>query len=255
MPVLNDIFYFASKGGSAAKPPVVLIHGAGGFHLHWPHNIRRLPGHRVFALDLPGHGKSGGVGEQSIKAYAQAVRDFLLDLGLYRAVFVGHSMGAAVALSLALDFTEHVLGLGLVSAGARLPVEGALLDKLSRPATIAPAIDQIVESAYRQAVDPRQRQLFKEQLTANRPAVLHGDYLASSSFDVRKHLARIAVPAAVICGEDDQIAPPRLSEELAKGIGGATLTLIPNTGHMAMIEQPEAVAAAILALIDKVKFL
>ena len=65
MPTAGKLFYFASKQGAAAKPAVVLIHGAGGDHLHWPYNLRRLNNHRVFAPDLPGHGKSSGLGKQS----------------------------------------------------------------------------------------------------------------------------------------------------------------------------------------------
>ena len=75
MPTAGDIYYFASKQGAATKPAVVLIHGAGGDHLHWPHNIRRLGEYRVFAPDLPGHGKSRGIGAQSIREYAKTIMD------------------------------------------------------------------------------------------------------------------------------------------------------------------------------------
>src|SRR3990172_5353354 len=106
----------------AARLPVVLIHGAGGNHLHWPTEIRRLPGVRVYALDLPGHGKSPGAGQQSIQTYADSVFHWLQDAGLHRAVFVGHSMGGAIALWLALAHPENVLALSLLGASARMRV-------------------------------------------------------------------------------------------------------------------------------------
>ena len=63
MPVAADLYYHIYEGSEEGRrPPVVLIHGAGGTHLHWPSEVRRLPGYRVLALDLPGHGKSGGAG-------------------------------------------------------------------------------------------------------------------------------------------------------------------------------------------------
>ena len=47
-------------GDVLARPPLILIHGAGGTYLHWPSHLRRLPEQLVYALDLPGHGRSGG---------------------------------------------------------------------------------------------------------------------------------------------------------------------------------------------------
>ena len=62
------------------RPPVILIHGAGGTHLSWPPQIRRLSDEHIFAIDLPGHGKSGGAGRQSIDEYADDVIAFMKDL-------------------------------------------------------------------------------------------------------------------------------------------------------------------------------
>ena len=58
MPQNAEIYYRISQEGNAESAPVILIHGAGGTHLHWPPQIRRLSGYRIYALDLPGHGIS-----------------------------------------------------------------------------------------------------------------------------------------------------------------------------------------------------
>lgn len=94
MPFAADIYYHVYQEGEYL--PVVLIHGAGGTHLHWPPEIRRLRGFRIYALDLPGHGKSKGRGLQTITAYAQAVYEWVGAVGLHKAFFVGHSMGAEI---------------------------------------------------------------------------------------------------------------------------------------------------------------
>ena len=132
MPINANIYYFEHQGEGTRKPPVVLIHGAGGTHLHWPAPIRRLPEYPVYALDLPGHGKSEGRGQQSITAYAQCVLDWMDSLQMHKAVFIGHSMGGAVALTLGLQHPERVLGLGLVGTGARLKVAPAILEYAAR---------------------------------------------------------------------------------------------------------------------------
>ncbi|MGD9091656.1 MAG: alpha/beta fold hydrolase, partial [Anaerolineales bacterium] len=126
MPVAADLYYHTYH--EDIYPPVVLIHGAGGNHLYWPSEIRRLAGFHVYALDLPAHGKSGGLAQQSIEAYAGAVIAWLDSIGLHRAIFIGHSMGGAIIQVLALDHPEHVLGLGLIASGAKLRVAPQLLD-------------------------------------------------------------------------------------------------------------------------------
>lgn len=89
MPIAAGLYYAYSEGGnqgaaSTLQPPVILIHGAGSSHLGWPAALRRLPGCRVLALDLPGHGRSAEVGLQSLDATADRLVDFLEAIGLYQ---------------------------------------------------------------------------------------------------------------------------------------------------------------------------
>jgi len=129
MPVAANLYYYTASDNEIGKRPVVIIHGAGGTHLYWPPEIRRLSGYRVYALDLPGHGKSDASrGRQTIADYAGCVLEWLDAIGLNRAVFVGHSMGSAIALTLAIHHPQQVLGLGLVGAGARLRVHPDILE-------------------------------------------------------------------------------------------------------------------------------
>ena len=69
-------YQFRHEIRHADGPPLVLVHGAGGNLMHWSGELRRLPGRTVYALDLPGHGKSGGAGRAEIGAYAEVVRGF-----------------------------------------------------------------------------------------------------------------------------------------------------------------------------------
>lgn len=252
MPVAGSLFYCISKEQSPTRLPVVLLHGAGGDSQHWPHQLRRLPGFRVFAPDLPGHGRSVGLGEQTAAAYARRLAGWLLELGITRAVWVGHSLGGAVALSMALDFPEVVLGLGLLSTGARLGVNPDLLAKTGAAATLPAAAEMMVKWSYAQDVPPRLAQAFRAQLLENRPAVLHGDFLAAEAFNRVDELAQISVPTLVLCGSEDRMSPPRLSEQLAAGIPGAELVVLPGGGHMVMQEQPAAVAAALRVFLGKI---
>lgn len=255
MPNAADIYYHLHLGGSEGlSPPVVLIHGAGGTHLYWPSEVRRLPGYRIYAPDLPGHGKSGGRGMQSISVYAQALMEWLDAIHLHSVVLIGHSMGSAIALTMALDYPGRVLGLGLIGAGARLRVAPEILEQASNPTTFLNAVGFVIERSFSPASPARLVELAARRMAETRSSVLYGDFLACDEFDVRDRLAGLNLPALILCGMDDQMTPMRQAQFLANGIPNAALKLIPNAGHMVMLEQPQVVAAAISEFVGAIPY-
>ncbi len=245
MPIAGSIYYFASKQAQPDQPAIVLIHGAGGNHLHWPHQLRRLKSYRVFAPDLPGHGKSSGLGEQAIDKYAAVVADWMAAIELEQAVIVGHSMGGAIAQTMAVQFPQLVSKLVLISTGAVLSVNTDLLHLLSTPASTPAAIDSVVKWSYARGTDEKLLEQARTQLNETRTSVIYGDYLACNNFNLTAELPNISTSTLVLCGEMDKMTPPDLSKQLAANIPHATLSLFPGGGHMLMLEQPEAVASAL----------
>lgn len=254
MPIAADIYYHLYQGGGGESPPIVLIHGAGGTYLHWPAEIRRLSDYRVFAIDLPGHGKSEGRGQQTIEAYASNILSWLEAVGLHQAIFIGHSMGGAIALRLAHNHSDHVLGLGLVGTGARLRVAPVILENTANPQSLPAAIGAILSWAFSKKADPRLVELASQRMAETRPSVLHGDFLACDAFDITETVSEIRVPALVICGQDDRLTPLRYSQYLADQIPDARLEAIPDAGHMVMLEQPQAVAGALIDFLASISF-
>jgi len=243
MPEAAGQFFEGRSGGPSAtgRPPLVLIHGAGGTHLHWPPRLRRLQGTLVRALDLPGHGDSPGPGQSTIAGYRRAIEAWMDALGLPPAVIVGHSMGGAVAMALALDAPARVAGLVLVGTGARLRVHPMLLEA-TRPGGVGTEVlTELMSAWYSPGVAPRMRELAARSLEAVDPAVLHGDFLACDAFDVMDRLDAIRQPALVVVGEDDQMTPVKYARYLADHLAGARLEIVPGAGHMVMLEQPAAV--------------
>ena len=242
MPEAAGLRYELHGGGSTGmgRPPLVLIHGAGGRSLSWPPNLRRLHGWAVYALDLPGHGGSPGPGQSTIAGYRGAVERWMDALGLSPAVAVGHSMGGALAVSLALDSPTRVAGLALMGTGARLRVNPMLLEA-TRPGGAAAALTGLMSAWYSQVSSPRLRDLVARSLEATDPGVLHGDFQACDSFDVMDRLSAIGQPALVVVGEDDQMTPVKYARYLSDHLTGARLEIVPRAGHMVMLEQPAAV--------------
>ncbi|HEY1584784.1 MAG TPA: alpha/beta fold hydrolase, partial [Polyangia bacterium] len=121
--------------GESRRPPLVCVHGAGSSSVVWMDVVRRLsPERRVVAPDLPGHGQSDRwhpPDDVTIAMYRDAVGTVCAQLKIERAVLVGHSMGALIALAAAAAWPERVAGLILVNGGVRLPVAPEVFVKLT----------------------------------------------------------------------------------------------------------------------------
>ncbi|MEW6567598.1 MAG: alpha/beta hydrolase [Chloroflexota bacterium] len=233
-------------GGSPheERPPLVLIHGAAGNHLFWPPQLRRLEVTTVFALDLPGHGRSAGEGRDCIESYVEDLLRWIGALRLGPCVLAGHSMGSAVALMTALTQADRVAGLILVGAGGRLRVHPLILEKAASEATFVEAVGLIVQAAYGPHANRRLVELGRKRMLASRPEVLLHDLKACDSFDVLERLGEITAPALVLCGQEDQLTPEKYSRRLGEAMPQAEVQVVPDAGHMLMLEQPAAVADA-----------
>jgi pimeloyl-ACP methyl ester carboxylesterase len=238
--VNGDQLYCAEAQPPNARLTMVLVHGAGENHLVWPASLRRVDGVSVYALDLPGHAKSGGRGRSSVADYAEVVRGSLDALGVERAVIAGHSMGGAIAQQCALSYPARVAGLVLVATGARLRVAPAILNNVL--SDYAATLDLVTRYAWGPGAPDELVQLGCAQLAEVSPEITANDYAACNAFDVMDRLGQIAAPTLVIGGTVDQMTPPKYATFLAEKIPGARLAMIEGAGHMVMLEQPELVA-------------
>jgi len=239
----DNIFYAWHANNAGGRVPLVLVHGAGENHLAWPAALRRMTGIAVYALDLPGHGKSSGDGRSTITEYADFLAQWLDALKIDRAVLAGHSMGGAIAQQFALAYPHRSTALILIATGARLRVAPQILD-LAR-SDLPAAADWITEYEWGPDTPEQMKQLGKQQLLANRPDVIYGDYVACNAFDVIDRLGDIRAPALVVGGTADRMTPPKYASFLAERIPHARLALIEGAGHMVMLEREREVALPI----------
>ena len=254
MPTAAGFHYFLHEGGSLLTPPLVLIHGAGGDHLFWPPEMRRLPDYRVITLDLPGHGKTEGPGRQSVQDYARDVAQFLDAVGLSRAVIVGHAMGGAISLALALDFPSRVAGIGLISTGPSLPIPSSVIENAANLSTLPLAIKSLQNLSIGSQTPENLIGIIFKRLTATRQTLLLNDLLACDRFDLSDCLNAIQTPVLVVCGTDDRLTPLHLSEVLSRKIPGAALQTIEGAGHMLVLEQPGRLAKLISVFLATIPY-
>ena len=254
MPTAAGLHYFLHEGGSVLRPALVLIHGAGADHLFWPAEVRRLPDNRVITLDLPGHGKTAGPGRQSIEDYARDVIDFIDASGLSRAVFIGHAMGGAIALTLALDSPDRVAGMVLISTGACLPILSSVIENASNQSTLPLAVKSLQEMSFGSQPSANLNNITFKRLTETRQPLLLGDLLACNRYNLVGRLGAIRSPCLVVCGTQDKLTPMRFSEVLSSQIPGAALQTVEGAGHMLILEHPGRLAKLISVFLATIPY-
>jgi pimeloyl-ACP methyl ester carboxylesterase len=229
---------FGSGGRRAGKDSLVFIHGAGGNQTFWRNQedyFKRA--FNVIIMELPGHGAAQGPEAQEIKDYALWIKGAMDELKLSNPFVIGHSMGGAITMELAIRFPALPKGLVLASTGARLRTLPAILDGIKQ--AFPETVRMICEHSFAQDAPEELRRFAVAEMMKNSPDVLHGDFSACDRFDIMEQVQTINNPALVICGEQDVLAPPKYSRFLADKIAGACLEIIEGAGHMVMVERAE----------------
>ena len=238
-----------------AGPPVLLVHGLGGVWQNWLETIPYLARERTtIAVDLPGFGRSeSSRAPVSIQGYANFVESFLESLGMGETALVGSSMGGLIAAEAAATRPRRVSRLVLVSAAgpgrrsgpapqAGMPgrlrsagaaiarrsgwvlrsatVRRALLGRLmTHPERISPGIARAMAAGIGRPASPAARR-------------------ATNHNDVGTRLRNITAPTLLVWGARDQVVPPYVASSYEQGIRGARLVVLPDAGHVPMIERP-----------------
>ncbi len=224
---------------------IVFIHGAGDSAAVWERQSAAFSKrHRVLALDLPGHGarlSENGL-DRHEKNAAEVCR--LMDQhGIGSAVVAGHSMGGAVALTLALGYARRVHALVLVATGARMKMRPDFLEQAKASAekfgNTMPGSTHIipVEQMVHPSMSAEIVQWLKTRTGQASAQATYADFQANNNFDVMPRLAEIKVPTLVVGGSDDRMAPQKFAEFLANAIAGAQLEILTPSGHYPQVEQ------------------
>jgi pimeloyl-ACP methyl ester carboxylesterase len=197
----------------------------------------------VLLVDLPGHGKSPEDGCDSIDEYRDAVYRALDGLETGACFVTGHSMGGAIAISLALAYPQLVKGLILVGTGAKLRVLPEILQDIKKEKERT--VWRIVDLAFSPKADAALKQKNYEETMKCRAEVIYKDFNACDHFNVMDTAWAIKVPTLILCGTDDGLTPPKYSEYLHSQLQDSRLLLLEGAGHMVMWEKPERVNEAI----------
>lgn len=232
----------------------VLIHGGFADHRIWLPVASHLTaaGHRVLLPDLPGYGKSEPVPDWSIPLAADSVLEAMRHRNVNDAVIAGFSVGGMVALQLALEQSDMVWGLGLISTGPKPADPGAfharadnveesgLGSDIARHLSLAFSADWVARnrSTYsRYAADAARCD----------PKTVASMFRGIADFDVTDRVGSLGAPVMVVVGEHDNAFRP-VATDMARGIPRCTLVTLEGAGHTLPLEAPGPLGAALLEL-------
>lgn len=256
LPDGREIAYLVAGPGQA--PALVFIHGLGGSLGTWQVVLGDLvAAHRVCALDLPGHGGSDKGDPEDVDysadGLAAAVGDALTAVGIGRAIVVGHSLGAAVALKLASARPEVVSGLVLVDgAGLGGEISGDLLDRMAAEPgeeTARRLLDLFYEDK-RLIVDRAVTEMAEGQRAPGAWAAQRAVAAAAFSGDgqrpaVRSTLPKLTLPVLIVWGELDRVIPYSHALDALRTLPDAMLVTLPGVGHVPQVEAAGRLSRAI----------
>jgi len=212
---------------AGSGPPLILLHGYGGSARWWTRNMAALGSvRRVYALDLPGFGRSHLSGRFTFERTADLIASWIGERGIGGADVVAHSMGGQLAAILASRHPGLVRSL-VLAAPAGIPFEIGL-----------PGI-ALRAFRSRRGGDPKFTPIVVGGVMRAGPRILWQAVQQIRFIDVREHLGSITAPTLILWGEGDGLLTSDNGPILAAALPTARLHLVPGGRHNLMWEQAE----------------
>jgi 3-oxoadipate enol-lactonase len=236
--------------GDSALPPLVFLHGIGGAARGWRNQLDAFSDrYRVLAWDMPGYGGSAPLPAVSIVTLANALQDFLQQVGATKPIIVGHSIGGMIVQQW---LTQHPRVARAVVLAQTSPAFGkpdgdwqksfivARLGPLDRGETLASLAPSLVKELVGDDPDPRGMALARDCMAHVPEAAYRATMLALMGFDLRGALKNIAVPTLVLSGSKDNNAPAPMMAKMATYIPSAAYVEIEGAATSSIWNAPQS---------------
>lgn len=228
--------------------PLLMIHGASQDTLSWHDNIPYFSKScQVFAIDLPGHGKSAlinGRPTTTTKEFSDCIWSFIKAMKIEKPILIGHSMGAGIAIMVCIDHSDNIRGVVAVDGGAAFSgpsgvhYQPQLLQLVEANPTAW--LETMFHSVLGRTTPKERRREMAFDATRCSPYVAFADLLTYTTFNLNERLDDISVPVFYIMGEDDWSTTPEMAQETSKRLKVKTdVVVLEGIGHIPHWEQPQ----------------
>lgn len=254
--------YYETRG-SDQNPPIVLLHAFPLDHNVWRPQAEELSkDYWVITPDFRGHGKSEATNEPySMDLLASDVKALVENVGVRNIVLGGISMGGYVAFAYRRLFPDDIQALILVDTKAEADTHQARMGRkemadLVLMKGVASFADRMLPRLFSKPMLEANAAIVQEArktIEAMNPLGIVGSLqgMAERS-DATPLLHEIRVPTLIIVGEKDEVTTVDDAKRMANGIVGSRLVILPNTGHISTLEQPEKVTSAIRTFLREI---
>jgi pimeloyl-ACP methyl ester carboxylesterase len=255
---------WTDAGPAQARDAVVFLHGIGGGRHGWATqqaHVARL-GWRSLAWDMPGYGDSPMVSPYDFAQLAQSLLRMLDAAQVQRAVLVGHSMGAMVALQAWTQTPGRITAMVLAASSPAFGhADGDFqqqflaqrLAPLDAGRTMGDIADKLIPAMSAPGGDAAKLYPAYQSMSVVPPETYRAALQALVQFEQRAALPTLTVPVLCLAAEHDRMAPPAVMARMAQKIPGARCTCLAAAGHLLHLEQPEAFNDALAHFLKDLK--
>ncbi|QOZ51945.1 alpha/beta hydrolase [Bradyrhizobium arachidis] len=242
--------------------PLIFLHGIGGAARAWRQQLATFGNRfRAIAWDMPGYGGSAPLADVSIAALADALQQFIQQIGATNPILVGHSIGGMIVqkwlvqsqkLARAVVLAQTSPAFGKADGDWQKSFIAARLGPLDRGETMKSLAPSLVNELVGDDPDPKGIELARECMASVPEATYRAMMLALIGFDQRSTLKDISVPTLLVSGSKDNNAPAPMMAKTATYIPAAKYVELSGVGHLANLERPDAFDKALGSFVDSI---
>jgi 3-oxoadipate enol-lactonase len=240
-------FGYEAKG-DASLPPLVFLHGIGGAARGWRNQIDAFSNrYYTIAWDMPGYGGSKQLPSVSISTIADALKDFLQQVGASKPVLVGHSIGGMIVQQFLVKYPDIASAVVLAQTTSAFGSSDGEWQKnfidsrvgpLDRGETMVSMAPKLVQGLVGDEPSAAGVALARDCMASVKPETYRASMQAMIGFDLRKNLADIKLPTLLLSGSKDNNAPAKTMAKMATFVKGSTYVELEGVGHLANMERP-----------------
>jgi 3-oxoadipate enol-lactonase len=238
--------------GSGDATPIVFLHGVGSDKSVWQPQLDHFgKTRRALAFDYPGYGESDLMPDAARDDFAAAILAAMDALGIEQAHICGLSLGGVIAIAMHAAAPDRCASLILADSFAVHPEGQAIYDRSIAASHDMRGLATARIGALLVSEEPRAEVI--DTMAAIDPEAYRIGARAVWLADQCDRAAAIEAPTLILCGDEDAITPPSLSEELAVLIPGSKLQIITGASHLANLDKPAEFNGAIDAFLETVE--